>query len=122
MEALLTGLLASVAGGNRYWLHAPQGTMPPYVVMQRITGIRDYHMRGASGLVESRVQIDCYASTYAGAKSTAKSVNGILSGYRGGAIQAIFIDNERDLPTSDAGEVNQLFRTSLDIMVHHKEI
>lgn len=121
MEMLLTDLLASVAGGKRYWLRAPQGTKPPYVVMQRISGIRDYHMQGASGLVTSRVQIDCYATTYAGVKATARSVVNALSGRRVGIIQGIFIDSERDLPAADAGEVTNLFRTSIDIMVHHKE-
>jgi Protein of unknown function (DUF3168) len=121
MEALLTDLLASVASGKRYWLRTPQGTKPPYVVMQRISGPRDYHAQGASGLVKSRVQIDCYAATYEDVKATARAVVKALSGRRVGIIQAIFIDGERDLPAADAGEVTNLFRTSLDIMVHHKE-
>jgi hypothetical protein len=121
MEALLTSLLAPVAGGERYWLRAPQGTKAPYVVMQRITGIRDYHMQGASGLVASRVQIDCYDNTYLGADGMAATIVAILSGYRGGVIQGAFVDGERDLPVSDAGEVKHLFRKSLDIIIHHKE-
>lgn len=121
MEALLTDLLAPVAGGQRFWVRAPQGGKPPYVVLQRITGVRDYHGQGASGLVKSRVQIDCYAKTYFGVKDLARSVVTILSGYRGGIIQGIFIDSERDLPAADAGDVTQLFRKSLDIIIHHKE-
>lgn len=121
MEALLTDLLASLAGGKRFWLRVPQGIKPPYAVMQRITGIRDNHFQGASGLVESRVQIDVYDKTYAGVAAMARSVVSILSGRRVGIIQAIFIDSERDLPASDAGDVNALFRKSLDIIIHHKE-
>lgn len=121
METLLTDLLASVAGGKCFWLRAPQGTNAPYATMQRITGIPDYHMQGASGLVQSRVQIDCYDKTYAGVALMARSVVTILSGYRGGIIQGIFIDSERDLPAADAGDVTQLFRKSLDIIIHHKE-
>ena len=127
MEILLTDLLASLAGGKRYWLIAPQGTKPPYAVMQRITGFRDRHFQGPSGLVESRVQIDCYDKTYAGAASMARSVNALLSGRRVGIIQAIFIDSERDLPAADAGDSKQgssvtyLFRKSVDIIIHHKE-
>lgn len=121
MEALLTDLLAPVAGGQRFWVRAPQGGKPPYVVLQRITGVRDYHGQGASGLVESRVQIDCYAKTYDGVKNVARSVVALLSGRRVGLIQAIFVVSERDLPAADAGEVTNLFRTSIDIMVHHKE-
>jgi hypothetical protein len=121
MEALLTDLLAPVAGGKRFWVRAPQGTKPPYAVLQGISGVRDYHSQGASGLVESRVQIDCYAKTYDGVKDVARCVVALLSGRRVGIIQAIFVVSERDLPAADAGEVTNLFRTSIDIMVHHKE-
>ncbi|QPC87415.1 DUF3168 domain-containing protein [Mesorhizobium sp. NBSH29] len=121
MEILLTTLLAPVAGGNRYWVRAPQGQKPPYVIMQRITGIRDYHLQGASGLVESRVQIDCYDKAYSSVASMARSVVSILSGHRAGIIQGIFIDSERDLPAADAGDVTSLFRKSIDIIIQHKE-
>jgi hypothetical protein len=121
MEALLTDLLASLAGGNRFWLGAPQGEKPPYAVMQRITGIRDNHFQGPSGLVESRVQIDCYDKTYDGVAAMGRSIVSLLSGRRVGIIQAIFIDSERDLPAADAGEVSKLFRKSVDIIIHHKE-
>jgi len=121
MEAVLTGLLAFLAGGKRYWLAAPQGEKPPYAILQRITGIRDYHFQGPSGLVESRVQIDCYDKTYEGVAAMARSIVSHLSGHRGGIIQGIFIDGERDLPAADAGEVARLFRKSIDIIVKHKE-
>lgn len=121
MEDLLTTLLAPVAGGRRHWVRAPQKTPPPYIVLNRIGGRRDYHMQGASGLVASRVQIDCYATTYLDAKTLARAVAAILSGYRAGAIQGAFLDSERDLPASDSGEVNHLFRVSLDFMIHHQE-
>ena len=121
MEALLTNLLASLGGGKRYWLIVPQGTKPPYAIMQRITGIRDKHFQGASGLVESRVQIDCYDATYAGVAAMARSIVSLLSGRRVGIIQSIFIESERDLPTADAGAVTNLFRKSVDIIIHHKE-
>lgn len=123
MEEALTALLAPVAGERRYWGRKPQSDPArPYVVMQRIDGVRDYHMKGASGYVASRVQIDCYGETYTSTKATARAVRDTLSGYRGGIIQGIFLDGERDLPAADAGEVTNLFRTSLDFMVHHKEI
>lgn len=121
MEEALTALLASVADGRRYWVRAPQSAARPYVVLNRIDGIRDYHMQGASGYISSRVQIDCYADTYTAAKSTARAVINTLSGYSGGDIQAIFVDGERDLPAADAGDVTNLFRTSIDIIVHHGE-
>jgi hypothetical protein len=121
MEEALTALLAPVASGQRYWVRAPQNKARPYVVLNRVGGLPNYHMQGASGLVESRVQIDCYADTYTACTSVARSVKAILSGYKGGAIQGVFVDSERDLPAADAGEVNSLFRTSIDIIILHGE-
>lgn len=122
MEEALTALLASVAGGRRYWGRAPQAAARPYVVLTRITGIRDYHTRGASGLVESRVQADCYADTYSAAKGLARDVRDAVSGHRAVIFKGIFIDSERDLPAADAGEVNHLFRVSIDLIIHHGEL
>ncbi|MGH6862467.1 MAG: DUF3168 domain-containing protein [Phyllobacterium sp.] len=127
MEEFLTSRLLSSAGvtahvsNNIYWGRAPQGILAPFVVLQRISGIRDYTMQRASGYVSSRVQVDVYASTYLESKTTARAVIAELSGHRGGPIQGIFIDSERDLPATDAGEVNHLHRTSVDIFIHHSE-
>jgi hypothetical protein len=121
MEETLTAMLASVAGGRRFWVRAPQSAKRPFVVLQRITGLPSYHMQGASGYVASRVQADVYADTYLDAQETARSLILALSGAASGGIQAIFIDSVRDSPASDAGDVTQLFRTSIDILVHHGE-
>lgn len=121
MEEAITALLALVAGGRRFWVRAPQETAKPFIVLSRVSGVRDYHLQGASGYVASRVQVDSYADSYTEAKSVARATIDALSGHRGGAIQGIFIDSERDLPTTDAGEVNQLFRTSVDFIIHHSE-
>ena len=121
MEETITTLLASVAGGRRYWTRAPQTAVRPFIVLNRIDGIANYHYQGASGYVSSRVQIDCYADTYTAAKALARSVEALLSGHTGGIIQAIFLESHRDLPAADAGDVTKLFRTSIDITVHHGE-
>lgn len=128
MEEQLVALLLNAAGVSALvseesiqWGRSPQGTPPPYIVLQRIDGLRDYHMAGASGYVASRVQIDVYSEKYTTTKKAARAVIVALSGYRGGIFQGIFLDGERDLPAADAGEVTNLFRASLDFMVHHKE-
>ena len=126
MEETLMGLLLGAAAltahvGTRInWTAKPQSVSGlPYIVLQRIDGVRDYHMRGASGYVESRVQADFYAANYTAGKKAARALIAVLSGYRGGIFQGIFIDSERDLPAADAGEVTQLFRTSVDLIIHH---
>ncbi|MGW9230567.1 tail completion protein gp17 [Pseudorhizobium sp. NPDC055634] len=121
MEETLTSLLASVASGRRYWGRAPQTAARPFIVLTRIDGLPNYHMQGASGFVSSRVQIDAYADTFTAATTLARQVKALLSGHKGGSIQAIFIESERNLPAADAGEVTSLFRTSIDITVHHGE-
>jgi hypothetical protein len=122
METVLTSLLASVAGGRRYWVRKPQSDPGrPYVVMQRATRLPNYHMKGASGYVFSRVQIDVYGDTFASTKAAADALKAVLSGYSSGIIQGAFLDGERDLPAADAGEVSTLFRISLDFTIHHGE-
>ncbi|TDX72601.1 uncharacterized protein DUF3168 [Neorhizobium sp. R1-B] len=121
MEEALTALLAPAASGRRYWGRAPQKATRPFIVMNVIDGVPDYHLQGASGYVSSRVQMDVYADKYTDATGTARLVKALLSGYRGGKIRGIFIESERSLPVADAGDVTNLFRTSIDITVHHTE-
>lgn len=128
MEEVLTSLLASVASGRRYWGRAPQNISVdagPYLVLTRVGGLRDYQMNGASGYVASRVQVDVYGKTYTATKNAVRAAIAVLSGATAlttlGVVQGIFIDSERDLPAADAGEVTNLFRTSVDIIVHHQE-
>lgn len=120
MEEALTSLLADNAP-RRYWSRAPQSPEPqrPYVVLTRISAVRDYHLQGASGYVVSRIQIDIYADTYTSADTTAQAIIRTLSGYRGGSILGLFVDNQRDLSGIEAGDPNELFRQSIDVIVHH---
>lgn len=120
MEQELTTLLATAAP-RRFWSRAPQTPPParPYIVLSRVSGLHDYHSQGSSGYVVSRVQVDCYGDTYDGAHATASAVVDALSGYRGGTIQAVFIDSQRDLTGVDGGDPNELFRLSIDVIVHH---
>lgn len=120
MEQELTALLATVAP-RRFWGRAPQTPAParPYVVLSRVSGVRRYHNQGDDGLVASRVQIDVYADTYIAAGNTGDAIVSALSGYRGGSIQGIFIDNRRDLTGIDGSDPNELFRMSIDVIVRH---
>lgn len=128
MEDALIALLASVAGGRRYWGRAPEkisAVSGPYIVLTRIDGVRFYTIAGAVNYVQSRVQIDIYATKYKAMRDTADAVVATISGWSeqstSTTIQGIFIDGQRDLPAADAGEVNHLFRTSIDAIVHHTE-
>ena len=127
VEEALTALLAGVAGGRRYWGRAEHvsPSAGPYLRLVKVSAPRDYALSGATGYVEARFQIDVFAESYGAAKTTAEAVLSTLSGYSGETagvyILGIFIDAERDLDATDAGEVSHLFRRSIDIIVHHHE-
>lgn len=126
-EFLLRILLDSPAvahhfGRNIYWVTVPQKEkQKPNCVLQVVGKQSDYSFAGQTNLTRSRVQIDVRAPSYLAAKAAARAVSRSISGYRGGIIKGIFLDTERDLPEADAGEVNQLFRVSIDIFIHHQE-
>lgn len=125
-EALIAELLATAGvtaliSARASWGRRPQGETGTALCLHRIGGLRDYHLQGPSGLVESRVQADCWAETYAGAKALARAIEAAVSGRRfsRGAIRfdAILIEGERD-DDFDENSVT-LFRTALDLIVHH---
>jgi hypothetical protein len=118
----VTALLGTTAT-RVYWGKAPQNVTQPYVVLSRVSGVRDYHQLAASGLIASRVQADCYGITYASAKGVARALEARLSGYRGTTsgevFGGIFLDAERDM-TEDDDSPDKLFRTSLDFIIWHQ--
>ena len=90
------------------------------IVLYRISGGDDYTMSGRTGYTQTRVQVDCYASSVGAAKLLGRQVKAALSGYRSGAIKGAFLSNERDLSpeTTDADTIG---RVSLDFFIHHQE-
>jgi hypothetical protein len=132
MEESLIGYLKAASGitallGTNpvriYWTLAPQNVAKPYATLQRISGNRDTHMKGVSGLVESRVQVDCYGLTYAASKGVARAVEARISGgaftQSGTAFRVCLLDTERD-GYEDGATPDKLFRTSLDFIIWHK--
>lgn len=115
--------LAALVAARIYWVRNPQAGANPHVLLTRISGVRDTTFKGASGIVESRVQADCYGLTYASAKGVARAVEARLSGVKatqGSTIfDGCFLVGERDT-FEDAATPDKLFRTSLDFMIWHK--
>lgn len=127
-EALRTFLLAgtdlaALVGTRVHWVRSPQGSASPRIVLYGISGLRDMRMDGPTGLVASRVQIDCIGASYGSAKAVARAVEARLSGYSGSAsgvvFQGCFLIGERD-DFEDADTPDKLFRTSLDFNIWHK--
>lgn len=124
MEAALLAKLLATAGVTALvstrinWSRRPQAEVLPAIVLHRIDGAPDVHHGGASGLVVSRIQADCWGSTYGSAKAVARAVEAAITAqtFTQGAVRfdVILIADERD---STFDETTPLFRTSLDLMV-----
>ncbi|MBB4001592.1 DUF3168 domain-containing protein [Aurantimonas endophytica] len=130
MEEALAAHLLATAGltalvGNRVnWNARPQASATPSVVLTRVGGTPDYTMAGASGLVETRVQIDAWGKTYSSAIGVSRAVKTVLSGFSAtvGAImfQGSFLESERQSFEQGSGG-EEFHRVSLDFIIWHKE-
>lgn len=130
MEEVVTAALladapvVSLVGTRITWLVRPQATAVPALTLQRISGRRDYHTAGASGLVESRLQADCWAATYPAAKALARAVRDVLSGLSTNsppALQSVFLDVEVDTYEPGGPTEIGLHRVRLDFRIWHNE-
>lgn len=123
MALLLGDAAVKLAFADRVnWVLKPQNAdSGTYAVLQRVSGITDYHSAGPSGYAQRRVQIDVYGTSYGAALKASRAIKHRLSGYRGGMFQGIFLDSERDLLAADAGDVTRLFRVSSDYIIHYSE-
>ena len=75
--------LAALVGNRIQWDTLPQGQPQGTISMSVISGVVDYHMTGASGFVQTRVQFDCRDATAAKARAIAEALEARLSGFRG---------------------------------------
>ena len=115
--------LPSLVSNRIHWVRSPQGSVSPRIVLYRIAGLRDMRMDGPTGLVSSRVQADCFGTSYGSAKAVARALEARLSGYSGttGGVefQGAFLIGERD-DFFDTETPDKLFRTSLDFNIWTK--
>ena len=121
-DAGVAGLVAKrVAWGAR-----PRMSELPSIALHQVSGVRQYAMQGASGLVAARVQIDCWALSNKDATSVADAVNtaigGLAATVKGVQLQGCFLESEIDfVDDQGATPAELLHRVSLDFMVWHSE-
>ncbi len=128
MKEQITSYLLAFAGltelvGNRVqWARRPQASALPAVVLNGIGGVPDYIMSGPSGLVSSRVQIDCWGATYASAEAVSRQVLARLNGVRfisgGVTFQGIFAEGESDSHEVAPGGTD-IYRVTRDFILWH---
>lgn len=122
-EALRLILKQSAAVGEAVdgfveWAAQPEGRTAPYITLHRIGGLRSQTTDGPDGMIESRVQVDCWGTTYTEAKIAARAVIFALNGHRDMTFRHVAVENERD--DHDLDPPDPLYRTSLDLRVIHK--
>lgn len=130
-EALIALLLANsgltdLVGTRVYIGKRPQNESTlPAVLLSKVSAPRDYDFDGATGLIESRFQCDCYGNSYGSAKLAARALMVVVNGYSGTQsgviIQKISIDSERDSNETESNADRHLFRTSIDLLIWHDE-
>ncbi len=75
--------IAALVGTRIYPLRMPQKQVLPSIVLTRIVGGRDAHLRGSGSLAHPLYQVDCWAATHAAALALGKLCRLRLAGYQG---------------------------------------
>ncbi len=110
--------IAAIVSGRIDWGSRTQGAAYPGISLNLISNASFSTMQGPDGLLQGRVQIDCYALTYKEAKQLARLILALLDGYRGGNFSGIFLETERDYREGGTNEADRPFRVSLDFLTN----
>ena len=125
-EAFIAHLLAAsgvtaIASTRVYPFSRLQGSAFPAVTVQRISGAPLYADDGEVGLENVRMQVDCWATTYASAKTLGRAVTAAFSAFDGTVsgveFQFVTLENEHDERETGANAAEYVYRTSLDFEV-----
>ena len=118
---LADGTVAGLVSTRIYPGKLPQIPTLPAVTYSRVDGPRVQSLVGSSGLAHPRLQIDCWAETYAGVKTLANAVRGAIDGYSGTIsgtrVGGVLIDDEQDVYEPNV----EFYRVSQDYIVWHDE-
>ena len=90
---------------------APDNVERPYIVYQRVTQNVENVLSGRTGLTNTRLQVDVYASTYAQAQQIATAVAGLMDGWALPNVQIL----AQDIYESDV----KLHRVMADYSIWH---
>lgn len=104
-----------------YPVMLPQNPTLPAITYFKVSGRRVHSSTQALRLSGPRIQIDCWALTYAAAHALAELVRKRIDAYRGAMgsqdVQGVFFETERDLYEPDPKQ----FRVSRDYFVWFEE-
>jgi len=117
MEQQLYAYLDAELGFAVAWGELGADTSLPRAAIYRLSGTPQQLLTGP-GLMQGRIQVDCYGASYAQANGAEKAVRAALEYYQSGAIQGVFLEAVRDLTDDDAG---LLHRVSLTFAITYRE-
>lgn len=123
-RALLTGSAAvtTITPASRInWGAHPQGAALPGIVLNTVADAEGLTFSGTDGLSQGRVQVDCYATSYAQAKELSRAVRTVLHGYSGGGFGLVVHDTTRDSREGGSNEATRPYRVSLDFSTYWSE-
>lgn len=109
----------AICGGQVAWSPVPQGWKPPYAACRLTAAPLDRTYAGPSGYVRMRVQIDCWATTRAGADALAKAVFDALDGAAFGPVVHAQLVSSQDSFVEPSPEA--LPGSQMDFVLHTKE-
>ena len=117
---LLNESVAALIGSRLFSAGEGQGQDLPRVNYHFISGVGSYSHSGPSGVLASRLQLDCIAETSVEAEAVAKAIKYAVDGYKGYwgdvRIDSVKVPLER-MDRGDSG----LYRYQLDLIVTHTE-
>lgn len=128
-QSLTTLILADptvsgLIGDRLFWKLMEPSAQMPRLILHTISSVTDYRMSGPTGLINTRIQADCFGGTYAQAESLASALMTLLSGYRGTVgttlFEGVFHESTRDI-FEDDDSPSDIFGVSLDFTIWHKE-
>lgn len=113
-ELAADAAVTALVGERIYPQVAPQGAAPPYVVMTVVSDVPSNTFDGspATRLVQSRIQVDCYARMYREARAVADAVDGVL-----GALSRPDLIAQREMTQESYENDAELHRVSMDFLV-----
>lgn len=119
IQRLLTSTGVSAIAGTRInWKRNKQGAANPRIRLRLVSEPRDYHLKGRTGLLYARVQVDCFADSYTQATALRAAVIAELETQSFGSIHLITVLDSGDGP--DETPPSPVHHVYVDLQVIHK--
>lgn len=115
--------VGAIVGREVRWSMVPPGIEPPYIRLQVISDARPLLLEDYEEARTTRVQCDCFASTYAGARGLADTVIAAVEApttIAGIAFGRTAAEGPRDL--GEDTSAGFIYRASMDLLVDHHRV